>query len=177
MKQIILPVFFLFISFNLQAQTKTADTTGAAAALTTTAQKMMQLFIDKNYTAYINFVHPKIITSLGGKVNMISIIKKSITDMEQQGYTFKDVTIGAASPIIISKTELQAVVTQLLELKTADGKLLSTSYLIATSNNRGKSWYFSDTSGKNLKQMKAFFPSLSDKLVIPEKKEPVYYKD
>jgi hypothetical protein len=177
MKQFLVLALFTISSFTLTAQTTAADTTGAAAALNRDAQKMMDLFLNKDYPAYVNFIHPKIIKLAGGKDKLITAVKTSLDGMDGQGLTIQSVSLGAPAAIIVTKTDLQSVVTELLELKMQGGKVVATSYLIATSTNKGKNWVFSDTSGKTLKEMKTIFPTLSDKLVIPAKTKPVYTKD
>jgi len=150
-------IIALLASVNVQAQSnKTGDTT-AAANLQLAAQKMGQLFIEKNYTE--------------------DALKQSIKQTEDEGFTFKNVTIGQPSKIIYTTTDLEAVVPQILELKTKNGRLVSTSYLLSVSKDKGKTWYFIDTSGKTLAQMKSVFPSLSNQLVIPEKTKPLFYND
>ena len=170
-------IIALLASANVQAQSnKTGDTT-AAANLQLAAQKMGQLFIEKNYTEYVKYVHPKILSMLGGQDKMIDALKQSIKQTEDEGFTFKNVTIGQPSKIIYTTTDLEAVVPQILELKTKNGRLVSTSYLLSVSKDKGKTWYFIDTSGKTLAQMKSVFPSLSNQLVIPEKTKPLFYND
>jgi hypothetical protein len=176
MKYFKLLLIFFLLFIKIWAQANITDSL-ATASLNTSAKRMAQLFVDKKYDAYVNFVHPKIWKSLGGKDKMIVVLKKSLKDMEAEGFAINNVTILETAPVVIVKTELQSVVTQMLELKMKDGRLVSTSYLIATSTDNGKTWYFTDTSGKTLKQMQALFPSLSNKLVIPEKTNPLFYKD
>ncbi|MDQ2862088.1 MAG: hypothetical protein M3R50_00305 [Bacteroidota bacterium] len=161
----------------LHAQTAKTDTTVAASTLKSSADKMASLFIKKDYLNYVNYIHPKILKMVGGKDKMITVIKGSLKQTEDQGLTVTGVTIGNPAAIIISNTELQSVVPQMLHLKTAKGKLVAISYLIATSANKGKTWYFIDVSNKTLQQMKTMFPNLSNKLVIPEKKAPVFYNN
>jgi len=160
-----------------QAQTIKADTATPELNLKSSAQKMGQLFIEKNYSQYVKYVHPKILKIFGGQDKMIEGLKKSLKRMEEEGFTINNVTIGEPSKIISTNPELQSVVPQLLELKTKDGRLVSTSYLIAISKDKGKTWYFIDTGGKTFEQLKSVFPSLNNKLVIPEKTQPVFYKD
>ena len=177
MKHLKLLLISLFVINFTHAQTNATDTAIAAINLKSSAEKMGRLFIEKNYTQYVKFIHPKILQMAVGQAKIIALLKKSLKDVESQGITFQNVVIGSSSKIIITKTGLQSVVPQLLQLKTKTGLLDATSYLIATSADKGKTWYFIDTSGKTLAQMKSAFPTLSDELVIPEKKPPVMHND
>ncbi|MFT3705116.1 MAG: hypothetical protein QM802_22305 [Agriterribacter sp.] len=160
-----------------KAQTSKPDTAAAKASLQSAAQKMGALFVQKDYVAFIKYVNPKVLTAMGGKDKMMETLKAAMKQMEEQGISFNKFTIGEPSKIIYTKTDLESVVPQILELKTKDGRVVSTSYLVATSNDNGKTWYFVDTAGKTLAQMKTFIPSLSNELVIPAKTQPVFYKN
>lgn len=178
MKTITLLAAYLVTGFFATAQTTTAiDTSAAATNLKTAAQKMGQFFVDKNYTAYVKYMHPKITQMAGGNTKLINIIKGSIKQMEDQGISFVNVTIGDASKLITTKTEMQAIIPQILEMKMATGKLVARAYLLGVSPNKGKSWYFIDTSDKTIAQLKEVIPGLSKDLVIPAKEKPVFYKN
>ncbi len=176
MKQILLLFGILFSAVFSQAQTNNIDSLSPEFSVKSSAQKMGQYFIDKNYVQYVKYVHPKIMKLAGGQTKMIELLKKSLKQTEDQGFTFQNVSIGEPSKIITKNTELQSVVPQILELKTKDGKIVATSYLLALSTDKGKTWYFIDTSGKTLAQMKSTFPSLSNELIIPDKEQPKFYR-
>ncbi|MEO8412946.1 MAG: hypothetical protein ABI472_04775 [Ginsengibacter sp.] len=172
---------FLYIAFfifnSAHGQPSMIDTAIASVNLRSSAEKMGQLFIEKNYTLYIKYIHPDILKMAGGGAKMTELLKKSLNEIEAEGLTFDNVSIGSPSTIIITKSGLQSVVPQILELKTKDGRLKATSYLVGISGDKGKTWYFMDTSGKTLVQMQVVFPFLSNDLVIPEKKPPVFLND
>jgi hypothetical protein len=169
MKKIILLFAFTVAMADAIAQNNTT----AAKNLKASADTMAKLFLNKRYDAFVKYTHPKIIALVGGKEKMVSQLKKSLEDMKAEGITISNVTIGEPSEIVVANNEQQAIVPQNLELTTNKGKLLSTSYLIAISKNNGVTWYFADTSGKTLTKMKTVFPSLSEKLIIPERQQPV----
>jgi hypothetical protein len=158
------------------AQINNADSL-IANNLKDAAQKMGNLFIAKDYNNYVKYIHPNILNAIGGKEKMATLLKTSLADMEKQGYTFKGVTIGQAISIIHFDKQLQSIIPQLLEIKTSEGRLIATSYLLAISNDDGKTWYFADTSGKPINEIKAIIPHLSDQLIVPAKTQPVFYKD
>lgn len=177
MKNCTIVLIALLVTVAAYTQTTTIDTAVASANLKSSAQKMGELFIAKNYTEYVKYIHPKTVKMAGGRDNMIALIKKSLKQVEDEGLTFQNVTIGDPSAIIITNTGLQSVIPQVLEMKTKSGRLEATSYLIATSSDKGKTWYFIDTGGKTLEDMKTQFPFLSNELIIPEKKSPVFFHD
>ncbi len=84
---------FLFLTFLLvtgfiQAQSKT-DSTSAGFNLSSSAEKMGQLFVEKNYTQYVKNVHPKVLKIFGGEEKMIDALKKTLSQMEQEEFAFE----------------------------------------------------------------------------------------
>lgn len=131
----------------------------------------------KNYPEYIKYVHPKIVAMMGGKQKMVTVLKKTMKDMEEKGISFIEMNCGEPSPVISTKATLQCVVPQHIQLKTEGGKLLTTGYLIAISSNNGKTWHFIDSSSKTLEELKETFPDLSSQIVIPERSQPEFIKE
>ena len=176
MKQfrLIIAVQFLFFSVNAQPSTDTAlIKTNIEAA----AQKMGDLFIAKDYNAYIKYIHPNIIKQQGGNAKMKATLLKTIQEMEESDLMFNKISFGDITKVVMKGISYQAVIPQILDLKTEKGILKVTSYLVAFSNDKGKTWYFIDTAGKTLQQLKANFPSLSNALVIPATVKPVLVQE
>ena len=138
MKHLIILLFFVFVIIPSQAQEPPASGVNLKAS----AQQMGKLFIEKNYEQYVKFVHPKILKMFGGEVKMIEFLKKTIAETESQGFIFKDVQIGEHSELIVAGNEIQSIIPQILELKTKDGRLVTTSYLLALSADKGKKMVF-----------------------------------
>ena len=173
MKNFIILLIFVLVIIPSKAQVSAAS----GVNLKSSAQQMGKLFVEKNYEQYVKFVHPKILKMFGGEEKMIEFLKKSIEETENQGFTFKDVKIGEHSELIVAGNELQSIIPQILELKTKDGSLVTTSYLLALSTDKGKKWYFIDTAGKTLEELRSIFPSLSSKLIIPPATQPEFHND
>ena len=171
-------LFVTLLSVSIvQAQPAKSDSLNVGSNLIASAQKMAQFFIEKNYPEYLQFVHPKIVKLVGGNDKMIEVVSKSIKQIEDQGFSLKSLTIGSPSGIISTSNELQSIIPQTLELKNQTGKLITTTYLLGLSNDNGKTWFFIDTGGKSIEQLKKVFPSLSNELIMPPKKEGIFIKD
>jgi hypothetical protein len=154
---------FLFISAKAQS-----DSTAMRANLTAAANKMGQLFIDKNYREYLSYVHPELIKMIGGPDKMIAMFEKPLGE----GVTFRKVWYEEPLQLIGTPKDIEAVLPENIELNTPKGKLVARSYTIAISKDKGKTWHFVSTSGKTLDQMRVVLPSLSPKLVLPETAAP-----
>jgi hypothetical protein len=168
---IILSLFFLCSFIN---QTKSNH---FSKTIRKQAEMMGQLLIQKDFNSFTKFTYPKIVEMMGGKQKMIEVMEKGSKEMEAEGTGFLKVTFGEPSQIITEKNELQCTLSQEIKMKVPNGQLLTESTLIAISTDNGKNWYFLDTSGKDILTMKSMLPNLSKNLVIPNQKQPTFYKD
>jgi hypothetical protein len=166
-------VFILFIS-NLNAQNKNET---YSKILKSDAVKMANALLEKDYNMFCDYTYPQVVKMVGGKQKMMNTLKTATLEMEKEGYSFLKVTIGEPTEIFISKNELQATITQELEMKVPEGKLVTISTLIAISTTKGKKWHFIDASNKNISELRKALPSLSKELIIPIQSKPVFYKE
>jgi hypothetical protein len=161
---------FLFVAIFLSAQPTVYE-----KSLHSDAENMVRSLLEKNYEKFANYIYPGIIKIGGGKDKLIAATKKSYEDMAKDGFSIADVTLGEFSTILKSGTTLQAVIEEKLKIKFKQGHMVSKSYLIAVSEDGGKTWTFIDTSNKTLEQVRQLFPLVSTKLVIPKKEDPLFY--
>jgi hypothetical protein len=159
---------------NSQAQTSNAT---QSRQIKQQAEKMGQLFVKGDFKAFIKFTYPKLVELMGGEQAAIGLFTKSLKDMEADGVTLKSITIGEPSAVINYNNELQCIVPEILEMKVPNGRLVSESSLVGVSTDGGKSWYFIDASGKDIKTMNGALPNLSTDLVLPLHGKPVFYKE
>lgn len=167
----------LLITGFIRAQNGNTDTVGAAVNLKSAAQKMAGFLTRGNYTEFIKYMHPRALQMAGGKDKIIAMLQASSEQSNSQGFTIDSVCIGDPLPIMYAGKELQGLVPEKIILKIKQGKLVTTSYLLAVSDNKGKTWYFIDTSNKTLAQLQTVLPSLSNQLVIPPRTKPILYSN
>ena len=167
-------VYIYSLSFCQQAK---LDTSKVVGQLKLYSQRMRQSLTDNNFTEFANFVYPPIIKMAGGRDKMIELTKKTFKDLEDQGFKISDITIDDPSIIINSANRLQCVIQENLIIKVNGGHLVAKSYLIAISEDEGKKWYFIETSGKTLEEIKSIIPFLSNKIMLPKKEQPLFYND
>ncbi|HYV93672.1 MAG TPA: hypothetical protein VE978_17995, partial [Chitinophagales bacterium] len=166
-----------FFLGSCNGQAKPPDSSNYFIQIKEQAEAMAQLLLKKDFKSFAKFTHPKIVEMMGGEQKMIEGMEKDLKEMESQGTGFLNVTIGEPSKVIVVNNELQSTVPQTIEMKVPNGRLVAKSTLIAISTDNGKTWYFIDTSGKDIQAMKKIFPNLSEELVISEKQQPIFYKD
>jgi hypothetical protein len=63
------------------------------------AKTMGQLFIKKDFRAFVKFTHPKVVEMMGGKKQMIDFMEKGLKQMESQEISFINITFGEPTKI------------------------------------------------------------------------------
>ncbi|HET7118655.1 MAG TPA: hypothetical protein VFI29_19320 [Hanamia sp.] len=147
----------------------------AAQNLKQHAGKMGAAFVSGDYKTFANYTYPLILKSIGGAGKMAAILTKTSNDMHAQGMSFSNITFDEPSKIVKSGKELQATIAQHTEIKLSQGRLLSTSTLIAVSKDNGVNWTFIDTSNKDIATLRNVLPNLSPLITIPPQQPPVRY--
>lgn len=177
MKHFATIIFFSLIVGVCKSQTKTPDSSIYSETIRQQALTMGELLLKKDFKAFTKFVYPKLTEMMGGELKMAEILEKGSSEMESKGITMLTFNVGQPSKYVSSANELQCTLPQTIEIKVPQGRLVTKATLIAISIDDGKNWYFVDTSGKDIETVKRMLPNLSGDLVIPEKQEPVFYKD
>ena len=177
MKQLFIRIFILMIIGTCYSQNKTVDSSNYSDIIKEQAETMSQFLLKKNFKSFTQFTYPKLVEMMGGEQKMIETLEKASTQMEADGTAYLNVTIGEPSRVLSFQNEMQCIIPQTLEIKVPNGRVLTKSSLIAISIDNGKSWYFVDTSGKDIQTMKKVLPNLSEELIIPVKKKPTFYND
>jgi hypothetical protein len=174
MKSISLSILFCILINVAFAQTNSADSIKMMSALKTQGDKMADHLMKNDFKKFSKYTYPKVIAMVGSVDKMIESMEKGFQEMKADSVTFQSVKIGSPSAILKVDSELQCTVPQIIEMKIRGGRLVTNSTLIAISTDKGKNWYFMDTSGKDIETMRKYFPNLSSELVIPAKQKPTF---
>jgi hypothetical protein len=167
MKTIFLLITSVVISYHSFSQNQNS-------IIKTQAMEMARSLIKKDYPAFIKYMHPQVIELAGGNDKLIARMDTMNSVAAQYGAEIKRVVIGNPGAIVKHNNELQVTIPQITEMKTGFGNLVLESTLIAISNNKGKDWYFIDTSVYNVDNVRKALPNLSPSLVIPPAKPPKF---
>jgi hypothetical protein len=141
------------------------------------AMDMARAVLAKDVDKLIQYMPPKLVEQAGGKQKMMQARDTANKYMGQFGASIKKVTIGNPGKIVSYKNELQTTVPQTTEVKFMASTIVMESTLIALSNDKGKHWYFVDTSIYHADKVKSSLPDLSPELVIPPMKAPKIIPD
>ncbi len=174
LKHLLLVAILIGISISCIAQKKSNE---YSKTIIEQGEMLGQYLVKKDYHSFCKYTYPKIIELMQGKENMIAKIKNELDKTQSEGTELISVKIGEPSKIITIGNEMQCTVPQTIEMKTPNGRIKMGSTLIAISNDKGKNWYFVDTTGKDIKALKKILPNLSGDLKIPKMTNPEFIEE
>ncbi len=132
-------------------------------------------FVSGDYRGFAAYTYPLVLKSMGGSSKMADVLNKATSDMRLKGMSFSNITFDEPSKIVNSGKELQATIVQHTEIKLPQGRIVSTSTLIAISTDNGGNWTFIDTSNKDIAILRKALPNLSPAISIPPQRPPMRY--
>lgn len=142
------------------------------------AKTMDEALMNKHYDDYVVYNHPKVLEQVkGGRAGMSIQIAQQIKDIEESGNIITAVWPKMPEMMIDTAGEWQTTMQQFMEYRLPEGKIKSETTIIGISPDKGKTWYFLDVAGRQLKDLKELFPTLSSQLVIPSAKEAEFTPD
>lgn len=157
---------FLFVA-TANAQ---FDTTFAKENIRHCADSLAWGFLHKNWDVFARYTYPALIGSLGG----VSEFKKYMSEKldEVPDSSFKMYAPGKILQVVKTEGDLQTVI-ELKSIISYHGiRTTTTSHLIGQSWDGGLFWTFFDSEGDRPTAL-LIKPDLSDKIIIPQKKETV----
>ncbi len=134
---------------------------------------MFEAMKNKNYSTILSYTYPKIIEMGGGKEKLLEIMKKSLDQMQKEGFTFENQIIKSPGKIFIAGNELHCIVPKETIMNSPKGKIIATYYLLAISKDSGKKWYYLETHMFNDENLKLILPNFNKELIIPKNTKPV----
>ncbi|MEJ2880400.1 hypothetical protein [Pedobacter sp. GR22-6] len=169
MKKTLFLIAFITWGIAVQAQ----DT----AIVKQQAQIMLTAFLKGDLNTLVNYTYPKVVSMMGGKAKMMSMIKTGTEKMKEVGTSFRSGTIGKVSKIYPSGKELHCTVDQNLIMGVKGGYLTTDSQLLGISGDNGKTWTFITLSNLNSTQLKQLFPEFNKALVVKKAAPPVFHEE
>jgi hypothetical protein len=141
------------------------------------AQACTKALLASDYDGIVRYTHPRIIAGMGGKEEMIALIKRGVAEMKTEGLAIEKATVtGAGEPKPVGDW-LISLVSQELVMRVPKGRLQQDAVLLGISENLGKSWVFVDLGPQTKSTFATLFPELDGKFPFPERKEPVFKAD
>ncbi len=168
MKELLIIVVFLLVGVNAYAQNDHSEN------IKRDGNKMINFMIEKDYESLSRFTYPVIVEWMGGKERMINLISKEMQRIEDQGVVFLELSLGEPEKLYTAGKEIHCLVPQKVILENNDGKIISSSHLLAVSVDLGENWYFVDTAQLTSENVTVLFPKFNSDLKIPAKIQPEF---
>jgi hypothetical protein len=130
MKQLLIILTILTFSLRLLGQ----DT----AIVRQQANLIAKATIEGDSKTVIAYTYPKLVSMAGGKNVMASIADSAMKQLHNRGITIESVTIGSPGAFYKAGNEIHCLVPEKLVLKVSVGRAISKSYLLAISDDEGK---------------------------------------
>ncbi len=120
----------------------------------------------------LDLTHPEIIRMGGGRGNSLEAMKRLLEEMKAKGFEFQSAKVG--DTVQLAADRRFAVIPLFLEIKTPDGLLSASSFLIGISPDKGKTWTFINGDKAHDPAVKKMLSDLPPSLKLPERKQPVF---
>jgi hypothetical protein len=162
---VILP---LVVTAPNQSQTPRTKAQTPIQRLIVQAKDNADAIVTRDYEAQVLYTYPAIIHKMGGFEKALAFVKASMEEIYAKGLTIDRITIGQPSAIIKEGQEDVAIVPTEMAARIEGKQVKVNSYLVAVSQDKGKTWYFLDVSSLPKEKLRQAFPKLTASVDIPE---------
>ena len=160
MKSILVLLSFFLATLSAQAQ---VDTASLKKKIYASLDSMIVHFDKKEWTKYVDYMHPKVLEMLGGKDAAAELIGTQMEALGAGGIIFKP---GKVLQLVKTKDGYQGVIESFLQITMQGMTIAGSSYDVVNSTD-GSKWYF--TTIDNAETIKQMLPDLSADLKLPQK--------
>lgn len=128
-----------------------------------------------DYKTVVDHTYPKVVQMAGGKQAMLKHIVSGMDEMKKQGVLGVDGRLGPAGKFYKAGTEIHCLIPDTITLIKSNGRMVSTSYLLAVSGNKGQTWSFIDVGSVPTSMLRDMLLHFNKNLKIPDSTKPVFY--
>ena len=159
---IILIASMFFALFKNKNQNITQDS--VRTEITKEISGMGKALANGDYNSFIDYNHPVMIQSYGGREKAISLIQAAMDELKSSGTTIRDVSLADIYDIKYEADNIQAIITQQVIFDENGKDKKEIQKMIAVSEDGGANWHFININGKTKAEMFKFFPVLNPNL-------------
>jgi hypothetical protein len=166
---------------NKVSETKASSPTPSPAKHATTikavAEASAKALAEKDFLTVADFTYGRLVTLVGGRDETVAMIEKEMKQLEKAGMTVLSVTVGEPQEVKKISNELFSIVPTKIKMRYQTTMLEAESFLIAVSEDNGKTWKLVDGAiAQDKPLLRELFPDATDELQLPPKKDPVFYE-
>ena len=134
-----------FIAIVIAAQIASADS--QTERVRQVAQQDSAALTSGDYAHLVDLTYPKLVELLGGRDKMIETLRTGTEDMKAHGSAILGAQVSEPKEIVIAGDKQFAIVPMVVRVHVPEGTLRSSSFLVAVSEDHGKTWKFIDGAG------------------------------
>jgi hypothetical protein len=168
-KNFIFFILVLLIPFATFAQ----DT----AVVKKQAKRFAVATFNGDFRTVIDLTYPKLVELSGGRDTMQKLITERIETLKKQGIMTFDGSVGSPGPFYKAGSQIHCLLPETIILRMFNGRYVGRSYLLAISDNKGKSWTFLDVGKMPADVLHKLLPNYNNDLIIPPSGKPMFFAD
>jgi len=123
--------------------------------------------LSMDFDKILPYVPKKMLEMIGGEDVLKTRVAQGNAELHRRGVKIDSAVIGTPAAPQEFDGVLVSLVPMTTNLTTPQGKLVSTSHMIAISEDKGASWDFLDTATVNEEKLGTLYPALKGKVKIP----------
>ncbi|HMR88441.1 MAG TPA: hypothetical protein PKD51_09810 [Saprospiraceae bacterium] len=140
------------------------DEAALKTSISNSVAEMGKAIQTENYDAFVNYNHPIMIQSYGGKERTKDLLSATLQELKKSGYRVKSAALSEVHDIQFKQNNIQAIISQKLTLDSMDLDKVQMQKMIAISENNGVSWSFINIDSKSKEEIKSVFPLINPNL-------------
>jgi hypothetical protein len=131
-----------------------------------------------DFAHVVALTYPKVVELIGGRDKMLETLRRSNEDMKARGSAIIGVEVSEPKEVVSAGDKQFAIVPMTVSVQVPTGILRSKGFLIAVSEDRGKTWTFIDgaglvsESGKEKEKLTQILPDFPPQLALPPREPP-----
>lgn len=177
MPQLLLTILLILSPTIIHADDAVAskNLSGFSEVIRRELQKYWNAFVNNDFDTQLSYTHPLVFVLNGGKEEgrevvrqqMIKSTKQRGADMNGYGYHWAPIEIGQPTDIQEINGVIYALLPQTLKEESFDGWDVTVTYLLAVSEDQGKTWTFTNVHWLDEITFYKVFPDINGKIAVP----------
>ena len=125
--------------------------------------------LEMDFETVLKHTLPKVVDMMGGKKAAFTLLKSTFDTMKTQGFVFEKADINGVSEIVEEQGQFRCVIEGYNQMKMADQRIKSKSYLLGVYNDIEKFWWFVEAKQlKNKDLVDVILPNFETHIEIPD---------
>ena len=133
----------------------------------------------EDYPRLVELTYPKVVEMIGGRDKMIETLRRGSEDMKAHGSAILGAEVSEPKEVVTAGDKQFAIVPMTVHVQVSNGTVRWKGFLIAVSEDRGKTWTFIDGAGlvrepgKEKEKLAQILPDFPSQLSLPAHEQPV----